>query len=75
MTHSDEVVERLTVWPLIHSLLVQFAPRIAKAEAATTFEERIAIINGVSAHIAVKVEQHIDARATAEKIRAELEAG
>jgi len=49
------------VWPLIHTLLVQFAPRIAEAEAAATYDERIGIINGVSAHIAKKVEEHMDA--------------
>lgn len=58
---TDEQVERVNVWPLIHTLLVQFAPRIAEAEAATTYDARIAIINGVSAHIAGKVDEHIAA--------------
>jgi hypothetical protein len=58
MAEHDETVG---VWPLIHTLLVQFAPRIAVAEAATTYDERIAIINGVSAHIAGKVDERIAA--------------
>lgn len=54
------------LWPLIHTLLVQFAPRIAEAEAADTYEARIAIINGVSAHIAGKVEAALEARPSRE---------
>lgn len=55
-------MSEMKIWPTIHTLLVQFAPRIAEAEAASSYDERIAIINGVSAHIAGKVEEQIAAR-------------
>jgi hypothetical protein len=50
-------------------LLVQFAPRIAEAEAATTYDERIGIINGVSAHIAGKLDEHLASLPDTEGLR------
>jgi hypothetical protein len=51
-----------TIWTLLHRLLLDHSARIAEAEDKPTYDERAAIINGVSAHIAGKLEAHVDAR-------------